>query len=201
MPAGGAWGAFNPYTYQQQRSTGRGFDPGQWGAGKGGNQPPMPYSGFGAWGQPGGQQSQWSISGMSPYGKPSGAGYYSGRTPTGRGGGGGMGGFGPGMGRGPMTNYNPRFQSQMQTSRGRDIWGMGMAAGMDPSSMQYILGLPGYQRSALMGKQGWGGSIPEFFMSQNPMWSGLRETMQRPSGDTGGGYQSDNPWPGGHWGG
>ena len=185
MPAGGAWGTFNPYTHQQSKQF---SSANPWGGGQRQSQqqgryqqPPMPYSGAGAWGQ------------------PQGGGYpYQSQQPSRRGGGGGMGGFGGGRGGGfgGRSSYMPPSRDDMN-------YQMMMESGMGQGSASYVQSLPEYKRRALLSRAGWGGNLPTFMLSQQPGWGGLQKGAGYDigsfgqGGGTGGGWiepQQSNPW-------
>ena len=187
MPAGGAWGTFNPYTYQQQHSTGRG-----WGAG-GSSRPPMPYGGHGAqYPSGGGYRSSYGreYGGRAPYGGQQ-KGY---RAPSGGGrGGGGIGGSVQGGGAPGWGRYGFSKSGQKR----QNIWDLGMAGGMAPAQANYLAGMPGYQMHDLLANAGWGGGINEFLLSQNPMFGGLGQTFQQPWMPGGGPGGQGSGMPGG----
>jgi len=193
MPAGGSWGTFNPYTHQQQNSQGRGWGSNVYRGGQrqsqqqgGYQQPPMPYSGAGAWGQ---NQSQ-------------GGGGYPQRPPQRSGGGGGIGGGLPGMGIGGRGSYGGSGQlgnrqgtaarhfekfgsptdklQQMQQWYGPMQQMFGQSQGFQPAWMQAVQSF----------MDPWAGrqfDPSDFFGNFNP--GGMADSPQ-PNSNQGGG----NPW-------
>lgn len=185
MPAGGAWGTFNPYTYQQQHSTGSGYGSNVWSGGQrpsqqqqgGYQQPPMPYAGAGAWGQPQG--------GGGP------------RRPQGRGGGGGIGGFG---GRSPYGGYGGRSGGRVDMSWEDKQQQRQQNMMQNVGQMQGLFGqMPGYggaMQDALkwMYAPGWGTEkfpIQQFIGSLTGGWGGDPKGYQITDAP------NANPWMGG----
>lgn len=163
-----------PYNYPQQVKQGWGYNApgygGNWGGGGWGGtnrpqsswgqrpqQPPMPYSGYGAtypqsgWGQPGGYQR--------PYGGP--------RQP--------QQGYRPrgGIGAGSPFAANP--YSGLKSSSDRGTYDMMMEMGIPKSIATSMANLPGYKFKNLLSASGWGGGLMEKFLSMMPGWGGLQE--------------------------
>ena len=184
MPLGGAWGTFNPYSYQQSKQF---SNANPWGGQGGQQQPPMPYAGAGAWGQPqtGSGSGYWSGGKYQPYGAGGGGGGYQRpyggpQRPQGRGGAGGIGG-GLGMGIGGRGGGPGRGRGGAETTRSeKDYWRQQNMM-QNVGQMQGLFGqMPGYgsaMQDALkwMYAPGWGTNefpIQQFIGSLTGGWQG-----------------------------
>jgi len=194
MPAGGAWGTFNPYTYQQQHSTGRGWGSNVYRGGQGSSQqqggyqqPPMPYAGAGAWGQPQQSQGQW---GQQPQQPPQRRGGGIGGGIGGRGIGGRGGGYGGSQGFGRQGETASMFDKMNQMSQMQQM--MGQIYGHDPSFQQSFA-----QASMPFMHSKYSGAFPVMDVFSQ---MGMREPDPFSSVYFGGGGQpvgGNNPWMGG----